>query len=141
MRWPFGPPHMTLKPSKKKHKKNNKPKKTKKEKKKRKIKKKQKILKNELFSYQRKFPSFSGGCPKFPFFDNLAQKARTLKHYKNRGFRPLFFWKADMRHETAIFGPKKPKFINSSYHFFCLFSSLSTTENTKIAETPIFIVF
>ena len=36
------------------------------------------ILKNELFSYQSKF-CFLGGCPKFPFLDNLAQKARTPK--------------------------------------------------------------
>ena len=48
MRWPFGPPHMTLKPSKKnREKKNNKTKK-----KEKKNKKKPKILKNELFSYQ-----------------------------------------------------------------------------------------
>ena len=119
MRWPFGPPHLTLKPSKKKTKKTKKQKKTKqkqkktnkeglgpsevalratshdpwkpskkkhkkkqnkkKEKEREKNKKKQKILKNELFSYQWKFSSFLGGCPKFPFFDNLAQKARTLK--------------------------------------------------------------
>ena len=42
-----------------------------------------------------------------------------------------------MRHETAIFGPQKPKFTNFSYHFFCLFSSLSTTKNPKIAETSV----
>ena len=122
MRWPFGPPHLTLKPSqqknqtkktkkqkqnknkktnkeglgpsevalratshdpstlqKKHQKKQNQKKKTKKDKKREKNKKKQKILKNELFSYQWKFSSFLGGCPKFPFFDNLAQKARTQK--------------------------------------------------------------
>ena len=38
----------------------------------------QKKTKNELFSYQTMF-SFFGGCPKLPFFDNLAQKARTQK--------------------------------------------------------------
>ena len=52
MRWPFGPPHMTLQPSKRNTKKKNKTKKTKKDKKREKNKKKQKILKNELFSYQ-----------------------------------------------------------------------------------------
>ena len=46
-----------------------------------------------------------------------------------------------MRHETAIFGPKKPKFINSSYHFFLAFFFSFNNKNTKIAETPIFIVF
>ena len=121
MRWPFGPPHLTLKPSqdknqkKKQKQKQNKKKKTNKEglvpsevalratshdpstlnpkhqkketkqkkqkktKKREKNTKKQKILKNELCSYQWKFSSFLGGCPKFPFFDNLAQKARTQK--------------------------------------------------------------
>ena len=69
---------MTLKPSKRNTK--NKKKKTKKDKKReKKQEKKQKILKNELFSYQWKFSFFEGGCPKFPFFDNLAQKARTQK--------------------------------------------------------------
>ena len=41
-------------------------------------KKHKKIPKKELFSYQSIFSSF-GGCPIFPFFDNLAQKARTQK--------------------------------------------------------------
>ena len=96
MRWPSGPPHLTLKPSKKnknKKKKTKKPKtKTKKQKtkskknkeqkkqaKNKKIERKSKKHKNtkkELFSYQSKF-SFLGGCPKIAFFDNLAQKTRT----------------------------------------------------------------
>ena len=45
-----------------------------------------------------------------------------------------------MRHETAIFGPKKPKFINFSYSFFPVFFPFNN-KNTKIAETPIFVVF
>ena len=84
MRWPFGPPHLTLKPSKKNQKrskktkiyKKNKPK-TKKPKKKTKS-KKNTIPKKELFSYQSKC-FFFGGSPKIAFFDNLAQKARTPK--------------------------------------------------------------
>ena len=62
-----------LKPSKKQQTKKNKIRK-----KETKNNKNQKILKHELFSYQSNF-SFLGGCPKFPFFDNLAQKERTLK--------------------------------------------------------------
>ena len=47
-----------------------------------------------------------------------------------------------MRHETAIFGHKKPKFINSSYHiFFAFFFSFNNKKTQKSAETPIFIVF
>ena len=49
MRWPFGPPHLTLKPSNKKHqkiKKNKQKKQTKKQKKKKQKKKKKKPQKN-----------------------------------------------------------------------------------------------
>ena len=76
MRWPFGPPHLTLKPSKKnktkKTKKKQNKKKTKKKQKKRKTKKEKekntKIPKKELFSYQSKFSFFLTGYPKIAFF-------------------------------------------------------------------------
>ena len=149
MRWPFGPPHLTLKPSKKnktqknkkkqnKKKTQKKPQKITKTKKERKS-KKHKNTKKELFSYQSKF-SFLTRYPKIAFFDTLAQKTRTQKHSKNRGFS-LFFWKKVMRHETAIFRQKQPKFRNSSYHFCSCLFSLSKTKTQKSAETPIFIVF
>ena len=83
MRWPFGPPHLTLKSSKKKPKQKQKnKKKTKKEtnktnNKKNKKKKNTKIPKKELFNYQSKFPFF-GGCPK-PFWTTWARKRRTPK--------------------------------------------------------------
>ena len=131
MRWPFGvgPPHMTLKPSKKnkktpKHKKNQKRKKDKKN---------PKILKNELFSYQSKFYSFLGGCPNFPFFDNLALKARTLKHYKNRGFRKLLKKSVTKR----PFLDKKPKSRNSSYHLFLpIFFSFNNKKHKHLLSKP-----
>ena len=75
MRWPFGPPHLTLKPSKKnktKKTKKNKTKKTQKKQKKTKTKKEKvkntKIPKKELFSYQSKFSFFLTGYPKIAFF-------------------------------------------------------------------------
>ena len=85
MRWPFGPPHLTLKPSKKNQKKKqknkklqkNKPKKQKKETKSKKTQKYQK--KKKSFSVISQNVLFFGGCPKIAFFDNLAQKARTPK--------------------------------------------------------------
>ena len=72
---------MTLKPSKKKHKqKTTNQKKTKKEKKREKKQEKTKTTQKWAFQLSvKKFSSFLGGCPKFPFFDNLAQKARTQK--------------------------------------------------------------
>ena len=86
MRWPFGPPHLTLKPSNKKHQKNKKKKnktkpnkKTKKKKKKEAPKKKQQKHQKIAFQLSVKFFLFLGGFSKFPFFDTLAQKARTQK--------------------------------------------------------------
>ena len=83
MRWPFGPPHLTLKPSKKKHK-------NKKRNKENKRKNKKKTRKKEAKQKQQKYPKISlsvisqifhflGGFSRFPFFDTLAQKARTQK--------------------------------------------------------------
>ena len=86
MRWPFGPPHLTLKPSKKKQKtknKKNQKKKNRKINKKKKTKeekqKKHKNTKKRAFQLSVKISFFLGGCPKIAFFDNLAQKARTPK--------------------------------------------------------------
>ena len=82
MRWPFGPPHPTLKPSKKKqkNKKNKKKKKTNKKKQKKERKsKKHKNTKKKSFSVISQNFLFLGGCPKIAFFDNLAQKTRTPK--------------------------------------------------------------
>ena len=44
-----------------------------------------------------------------------------------------------MRHETAIFGPKKLNFINSSYHFFLpVFFSLNNRKHKKMLK-PLFV--
>ena len=41
-----------------------------------------------------------------------------------------------MRHETAIFGPKKPKSRNSSYHFyFFAFFLFQQQKDPKLAES------
>ena len=85
MRWPFGPPHLTLKPTNKKHppKKNKQTKKnqtkTQKKRKKKKPQKKQQKHQKIAFQLSVKFFLFLGGFSKFPFFDTLAQKARTQK--------------------------------------------------------------
>ena len=83
MRWPFGPPHLTLKPSKKNTKTKKETKKTKektkKRKKKKRSKKNSKNTQNLAFQLSVKFFFFLGGFSKYPFFDTLAQKARTQK--------------------------------------------------------------
>ena len=92
--------------------------------------------KYELFSYQSNFSSFWVGVQNFPVFDNLAQKAHTLKHYKNRGFSKLS-WKKHMCHETAIFGPKNQKSeipVNVFFACFLLFQQ----QKTKNCWNPYF---
>ena len=118
MRWPFGPPHLTLKPSQKNKQKQTKTKqkqnKTTK-KKPRKKSKKHKNTKKKSFSVISQF--FLTGCPKIAFFDTLAQKTRTQKHYKI-GVSAYFLEKSYASRNGHFWKKKKPKFRNSSYHFF-----------------------
>ena len=141
MRWPFGPAHLTLKPSKKnqKNKKNKKKKKTKKQKnKKKRSQKNSKNTQTLAFQLSVKFFHFSCWLFQISLFWHLGPKSAHPKNTIKLGVSGPFFWKADVRHETAVLGPKKPKFINSSYHFFCLFSSLSPTKNPKHCWNPYF---
>ena len=81
MRWPFGPPRLPLNPPKTKTKTNNPPKKH----------EKHKNTKKMSLSVISIIFLVGGRGPEFPFFDNLAQKARTQKHYNNKGFsKPIF---------------------------------------------------
>ena len=118
MRWPFGPPHLTLKPSKKQNQKN-------KHKKEKKHKKYQKLA----FQVSVKF-SFFWWVSKISFFDTLTQKRVPKKHYTNRGFSTVFL-KNRCASRNGHFWTKKPKTRDSSYHLFLPFSSLSTTNNNK----------
>ena len=93
--------------------KNKKPKKTRKTKP---PPKKAKIPKKTSFSViSQIFLFLFGGCPKFPFLTPWPKKCSPQNTIKI-GVSGPSFWKADMRHKTAIFGPKdqKPKFINFS---------------------------
>ena len=153
MRWPFGPfgpPHLTLKPSKKKTRKTQKTKqkknktkktqKTKKNQNKERKSKKHKNTKKRAFQLSVKmFFIFGGGVQKLPFLTTWPRK-RAPPNTIKIGVSANFFLKKVMRHETAIFGQKKPKSRNSSYHFFCLFL-FQQQKTPKLAETPIFIVF
>ena len=75
-----------------------------------------------------------------PFFDNLAQKARTQKHYKNR-VSARHSWKNSLRHETAIFGQKNPNPEIPVIIFLGSFLLFQQQKTQKSAETPIFLVF
>ena len=188
MRWPFGPPHLTLKPSKKKKntkkttkkqkqknkggfrakwggplghltwplnppkkqntkkQKKNKTKKTQKNRKKNQNKerksKKHKNTKKKSFSViSQNFLFFWQGIQKLPFFDTLAQKTRTQKHYKNRGFS-LFFFGKKLCVTKRPFLDKKTQIQKFQLSFFFLpFFSFKNKKTQKSAETPIFIVF
>ena len=133
MRWPFGPPHLTLKPTKitRKTKKTKNKKKTKKTTKKEIKSKKTQKPKKELFSYQSKF-SFLGGVQKLPFLTTWARKRAPPKHYKNRGFS-LFFFEKSYALRNGHFWTKKPTSRNSSYHFFLPFFLFQQQKNTKIS--------
>ena len=145
MRWPFGPPHLTLKPSqKKKKKKQNKNKKKtskkvtnqnkgKKGEKGEKRQGKPKNTKNRAFSYQSKFSVFILGVPKFPFLRTWP-KNRAPKNTIKIGFQQAIFWKTVMRHETAILGQNK-QIQKFQLSFFLLLSSLETTKNTILLKT------
>ena len=69
------------------------------------------------------------------FLTTWPRKRAPPKHYKNRGFSTPIFEK-QLCITKRPFLDKKNKSRNSNYHF-CLFSYLSTTKNTKSAETLI----
>ena len=125
MRWPFRPPHLTLKPSKKNTKKLKTQKTT-----------KNKNTKKKTFQLSVIFSFLE--CFQISPFLTPWPKERASKNTMKTWVSASFFWKADVRHETAIFGPKKPEFTNSSYHFFGGFSFLSTIKNTKFSWNPYF---
>ena len=134
MRWPFGPPHLTLKPSKKNKKWHKKQTKKKKQKTK-KSKKTQKYQKKSFSVINQNFFFSWGGVQKLPFLTTWPRKRAPPKHYKNRAFS-LFFLKKVMRHETAIFGQKNPNPEIPVIIFFCLFL-FQQQKTPKLAETPI----
>ena len=136
MRWPFGPPHLTLKPSKKK------PKKTKKQTKKTKNERKSKKRKNtKKRAFQLSVNFFGGGgVQKLPFLTTWPRKRAPPKHYKNRGFS-LFFFEKSYASRNGHFWTKKPKSRNSSYNFFLPFFLFQQQKTPKLAETHIFVVF
>ena len=135
MRWPFGPPHLTLKPSKK----NKKQKTNKKQKKK--PPKKSKITKKKLFSYQSIFSIFWVAFQNFPFL-HLGPKNLNPKNTIKIGVLGHFFLKSCCASRNGHFWTKKPKIYKFQLSFFFAYFLLFQKQKTqKSAETPIFIVF
>ena len=101
--------------------------------------KKQQKYQKIAFQLPVKFFFFWVGVQISFFLTTWPKKRSPPKHYKNRGFRP-FFWKADMRHKTAIFGPKNQNHKIQLSFFLPIFFSFDN-QKPKFAETPIFILF
>ena len=122
--------------TKTKHKKEKRKKQPKKRQKKQKS---TKIPKKELFNYESVF-SFFGGCPKFPFFDNLAKKNAHPKNTIKIGVSATHFLENNFASRNGHFWTKSriQKFQLSFLGLFLLFQQ---QETPKLAETPIFIAF
>ena len=138
----FGPPHLTLKPSKK-TRKSNKKQENKKRKKKKKKENKKKTKKNTKIpkrAYQLSVKCFFcfWWVSKISLSWQLGQKSAHPKNTIKQGFKQGIFWKTDMRHETTIFWQKKNPNPGISVIFFLPFSSLSTTKDTRISWNPYF---
>ena len=138
MRWPFGPPHLTLKPSKKKQNiKNKKKQKNNKKKKHQERKsKKHKNTKKRAFQLSIKiffFDRVSKNC----LFWHLGPENAHPKHYKNRGFS-LFLEKKKLCVTKRPFLDKKTQIQKFQLSFFSCLFSLSKTKNTKICWNPYF---
>ena len=148
MRWPFGPPHLTLKPSNKrtpkKQKKKNKQKKTKQKKKKKKKKPRKKQQKHQKIAFQLsvKFFLFFGWLFKISLFWHLGPKNLNPKNTIKLGVSGPFFLKSRCASRNGHFWTKKPKIYKFQLSFFFAYFLLFQKQKTqKSAETPIFIVF
>ena len=140
MRWPFGPPHLTLKPSKKDHK-NKKKKLTKKKAKKETQKKTAKIPKNSFSVISQFFPFLGWFFKKIPFL-HLGPKNLNPKNTIKIEVLGPFFLNSCCASRNGHFWTKKPKIYKFQLSFFLPYFLLFQQQKTqKSAETPIFIVF
>ena len=86
---------------------------------------------------------FCGWLFEISLFWQLGPKSVHTKNTIKIGVSgPFFFWKADVCHETAVFGPKNPKFINFSYHFFLpIFFSFKNKKHKNLLKPLFYSVF
>ena len=144
MRWPFGPPHLTLKPSKKKPQKQknkkikNKPKKAKKGSPPKKKQKYRKIA----FQLSVNFFLFLGWLFKNSLFLHLGPKNLNPKNTIKIEVLGPFFLKSCCVSRNGHFWTKKPEIYKFQLSVFLAYFLLFQQQKTqKSAETPIFIVF
>ena len=149
MRWPFGPPHLTLKPSKKnktkKQKKNkakNNTKKTKKKKNQERKRKKHKNTKKRAFQLSVKIFFFFDRVSKNCLFLTPWPRKRAPKNTIKIGVSACFFLERSYASRNGHFWTKKTQIQKFQLSFFFLpFFLFQKQKTPKLAETPIFIVF
>ena len=138
MRWPFGPPHLTLKPSNKKHLKKKPNKKQKKKKKKKPKKKTAKTPKNSFSVISQIFSFFWVAFQNFPFLTPWPKKPEPKKHYKTRGFR-AFFLESRCASRNGHFWTKKPKIYKFQLSFVFAYFLLFQKQKHKNLLKPLFL--
>ena len=147
MRWPFGPPHLTLKPSNKKHQKNkkktNKKKPNKKTKKKKKKKpppqKKQQNHQKIAFQLSVKFFLFFGWLFKISLFWHLGPESAHPKNTIKIGVSGPFFLKSSCVSRNGRFWTKKPKIYKFQLSFFFAYFLLFQKQKNKHLLKPLFL--
>ena len=90
-------------------------------------KKTQKYQKRNFSVISQIFLLFLVGVQNFVFLTTWPKK-RAPQNTITIGVSARIFWKSDMRHETALVGPKKPKPEIPANILFGPFSFLSTTK-------------
>ena len=140
MRWPFGPPPLTLKPSPKNKNKTKEVTPPKKRRTKNNT-KTNKYQKKSFAVINQNFLSFLF-WPEKPFFDNLAQNARTPpKHYKN-GVSENQFWKKQLCVTKRPFlDPPKNLIQKFQLSFLGCPFLLFQKKTQKCSETPFFVLW
>ena len=135
--WPLNPPTKNTK--KKKTKKNKQKNQKKKKEKKEDQKNNSKNTKKMAFQLSVKFFLFFWWLFKISLFWHLGPESLNPQNTIKIGVSSVFFWKPVVCHETADFGPKKPKFINSSYHcFWPIFFSFKNKKHKNLLK-PLFL--
>ena len=130
MRWPFGPPHLTLKPSKENPKEKKKTIKTKKKQ------KTQKIPKKEFFSYQSNFffGAVSKNCLLWQLGPENAHPQNTIKI----GVSAYFLEKKICVTKRPFLDQKNPNPEIPVIFLFFAFFLFQQQKNTKISWNPYF---
>ena len=116
MRWPFGPPHLTLKPSKKN------------------TKKKKKKNQKSFSVISEIFLLFLVGVQNFPFLTTWPKKRAPKKHYKNRGFSNPFFEKQICVTKRPFLDQKNPKPEIPVIIFFAFFFSFNNKKHKNVLK-------